>query len=504
LLPLLAGLAMSLSSEGREALASWWARPTGWRILLNSLLFAAAGATAGLLAGWIVALLVPPRGATRTVLLALCCLPLLVPSSLMAAGWIMALGRDAVITNVLRGVLGDVVPTIYAWPLAASATGLRYFGVAALVIAVARPDRETSAAAKRVFRLPWHARARLGVGATLTPALVAWLLLVLLVQSDHVMPGLFLVYTFGNEVLVQYNALMDPAGAAALALVPAMVALIIAIACGALWNAREDARDADAAVAIGTSLASSRWKLFATVMVLLIAIGIPLSGLVARAGNLTNLRHAGRDAAPELSHGFVLASLGSVTTIALAIPLAHGWLAARRDRRASPAPLTLLNLAVPGSVLALGVIAMPVASRTLLDTDAGLVFAYAARFAAVATVVMFAGWLRASRSSEVAAHLHRVTAFHRVLRLTLPARFPAAVAAGALVALLIIAELEISLLLVRPGPTTLGVRLYTLIHTAPDNLVAALALDILILVTLAALALAALTRAARRRFAWAG
>lgn len=68
--------------------------------------------------------------------------------------------------------------------------------------------------------------------------------------------------------------------------------------------------------------------------------------------------------------------------------------------------------------------------------------------------------------------------------ITVPRRGPAVVGALFLTALLIAAELEISLLLVRPGPTTLGVRLYTLIHTAPDHVVAALATDVLIVTLL--------------------
>ena len=47
-------------------------------------------------------------------------------------------------------------------------------------------------------------------------------------------------------------------------------------------------------------------------------------------------------------------------------------------------------------------------------------------------------------------------------------------------------------------PATLGVRLYTLIHTAPDHVVAALALDVLIAVMLVALAFASASYVARR------
>jgi iron(III) transport system permease protein len=235
-------------------------------------------------------------------------------------------------------------------------------------------------------------------------------------------------------------------------------------------------------------------------IVLLCAVGIPLVGLIVRAASWANLRDAWRDSSPEVAHSVLLASLGAAATLAIAVPLAHAWVAAHRRRRPSSSPLVLLNLAVPGSLLALGIIALP-APRWLVNTDAGLVFGYAARFAAVAMIVLFAGWVRRSPSADLAARVHHVPAFDRFLRLTLARRAPAAVAAFALAALLVAAELEISLILVRPGPTTLGVRLYTLIHTAPDHVVAALAVDVLIAVMLVALAFAALTRLLRRRVA---
>jgi iron(III) transport system permease protein len=515
LLPLAAGLAMAVSPAGREALASWWARPAGWRIVVGSLAFAGVGATVGLIAGWVVALLLPARGAARTIILTLCCLPLLVPSSLMGVGWIMALGRDAVVTNALRHVLGDATPTIFAWPVGAGATGLRYFGVAALVIAASHWQHRSTRAAERAFALSAWTRLRLRLGATRSAALVAWLLLVLLVQGDHILPGMFLVHTFGTEVLIQFTALMDPAGAAALALMPALIALLIVGMCGGTlrrsgtWSARDDATrlssskssDRGHAAAVGVSLASSRaWRRAVLALVLIIAVVVPITGLVVRAGSVGNLGDGWRAAHDEVAHSITLSTAGAALTLLLSLPLAHAWVASHRARRSSPVPVALLNLAVPGSLLALGVLALPV-PRALLDTDAALVFAYAARFAAVAAVALFAAWVRQSPAADAAARVHGVPALDRFIRLTIPTRGPAALAAFALVALLVAAELEMSILLVPPGPTTLGVRLYTMIHTAPDHVVAALAVDVLLTVMLVALVFATLMRFLRSRVA---
>jgi iron(III) transport system permease protein len=497
LLPLLAAFGSALSPEGRDALAAWWARPNGWRMLLHTLLFAATGATVALVAGWLVALLLPASGAMRRLVMALCCLPLLVPSSLMGVGWIMAMGRDAVVTNALRHVLGDATPTIYAWPIAAAATGLRYFGVAVLVLAGARGNANPLHAVEQAFRLSRWTRLRLRIGATRTAAIVAWLLLVLLVQSDHILPGMFLVHTFGTEVLIQFTALMDPAGAAALSLVPAVIALVVMIACatilhqrGAAWSNRDDA----------DGLCSSGMfhpRLLVIAVILLVVIAVPIAGLIIRAHSIANLRDAWGSAADAVAHSVALAASGAALTLVFALPLAHGWVAAHRARRASAAPLVLLNLAVPGSLLALGILALH-PPRSFINSEAAMIFGYAARFTAIAVIVMFAAWVRQSPTANIAARVHGVPFRDRLTRLTFPARAPGAIAALTLVALLVAAELEISIILVRPGPTTLGVRLYTLIHTAPDHVVAALAVDVLIVVLLAVLSFAAVTAIARR------
>ena len=51
LLPLLAGLATSLSPDGLHALAYWWRDARGWRLLARSLAFASTGAAFALAFG---------------------------------------------------------------------------------------------------------------------------------------------------------------------------------------------------------------------------------------------------------------------------------------------------------------------------------------------------------------------------------------------------------------------------------------------------------------------
>jgi ABC-type Fe3+ transport system permease subunit len=85
--------------------------------------------------------------------------------------------------------------------------------------------------------------------------------------------------------------------------------------------------------------------------------------------------------------------------------------------------------------------------------------------------------------------VHGVPAWRTAWSIVWPPRRPALAGAAILGALLIATDLETAILLAPPGGATLGVRLYTLIHTAPDAMVSALALGLLA-VTAPAIALA--------------
>ena len=178
-----------------------------------------------------------------------------------------------------------------------------------------------------------------------------------------------------------------------------------------------------------------------------------------------------------------------------------GWLARRRRSERSLGPLVLLNLAVPPSLLGIGIIEWTNHWPFVLlrDTSWPLVLGYVARFLPVAVLMLYLAWRNESELPSRAAAVHGVAAWRRIVRIRWPARRGALAAAALLCMLLAATELEVSTLLAPPGGATLGVRLATLIHIAGDAVVSALAIDILALVAplivlLTALAVAAVGR----------
>ncbi|HUS91925.1 MAG TPA: hypothetical protein VM695_08745 [Phycisphaerae bacterium] len=507
LLPLLVALACPLLATGADGgYAQWWGTSRGYLALGRTVRLAALAATFALVPAWILvagAAHLPRRWRGAAAWLA--CLPMLVPSSLLATAWIVALGREGAVTRAVQAVVGDVGLSVYSLPAAAVVVALRYFGLAALVLTQARRQLEAGWPARRVFRLP-HARAF--VHLTLRPATrataVAWLLVLLFAMNDHIIPGMFLISTYGTQVLIQYAALLDTSGAAALAAPMAVVgAAAVAVALwggGRAWSGLD--RPAAAHRPPGR-LVPRVLGAAASVAVLAVALAVPVGVLAQRAGSWRALGEALAAARDQAWQTLLVSSAAGGLCMVVAAVLASRWVQAARRGARTAAPLVLLNLTVPPSLLAIGMIhlSQTPAGAAVRDTPWPLILGYVVRFLPVATLMLYALWRREPVEPVAAARVHGVSTWGTLRHVLWPKHRLTLLAAGLLAGLLAATELEMSVLLVPPGASTLGVRLYTLIHTAPEPVTSALALDILLLVGPAILLFGLLVSLGRRQTA---
>ena len=198
---------------------------------------------------------------------------------------------------------------------------------------------------------------------------------------------------------------------------------------------------------------------------------------------------------PELARTLTLAVIAAPLCVVAGALMAHRWRRQMEGDARSAAPWTLAVLVTPPAVLALGwvVLGRRLPLSPLRDTSVPLVLAYLSRFAPLAAVVLLIGELRRSRGPEAAAQALGVTGLRYVRLIAWPARRRGLLAALVLCGLLVATELEMTLLLIPAGTTTAGVRLYTLIHSAPDARVAAAALATLAALLLPVVLLGALT-----------
>lgn len=456
LLPLAAALLLS------GGYTQWWGSPRGWLILWDTWCFSGLVGLVAVAAGACVA----RAGWAWTVA---ACVPLVLPASLVGTSWIVAWGR-----NTPWGAQVNV----FDWPIAAAVVGLRYAGLAGLILAAQRRPRGPAA---RVFVVRW-AWWRLGVRPILRPVLLAWLVVVMWSAAEPILPSMFLIHTYATQLLIQTNALLDPAGAVALAVPMLLSGGVVAYALSprrARWTWTSAVGSAFSDTPDGTR----SWGRGAVAFVVLaVTTGVPLVALIARVPSWGALVGAWRDAEPELKVTLFMAVTAAPCAAALGWAVAARWHRSIRRQEWTLAPWTLLIVLTPPTVLALGW--TDLAGRWPLvgwrDTPGVLWLAYTARFAPVAAVVVLVAALRRSGTPDAAARVHGLGWWRRMQWVVWPARRRAVVTAAAVCALLVATELEMSLLLTPAGTNTVGVRLYTLIHTAPDAQVAAAALAILL------------------------
>ncbi len=484
LLPLVAAAIESVGlSSGQSKYAHWWGTLRGWEALWKTMQLASLATLVAIGLAWVLVTLTvhcSRRWAFPVALLS--CLPMPIPSSTLATTWIVLAGRQGPLGKVLAGV----GLSVYSIPAATMILAMRYFGIAVGILMVYHLRSLACLPAERVFRISRFTtalRLRLQPAVRITAA--AGLIVMLFCMNDHIIPGMLLITTYGPQIMIQYSALLDPAGAAALAVPIAGVGMgmvILALLLGRrCWSQTEKTHveqnppGSPAQRAIAAALIA---------IILVVVLGAPVVVLAQRAGSFSAMGQAVYQARRQAWQTLYCVAIASPICSVFAAVLAGRWVRCRQTGAFTAVPLVLLNLTIPATLLGIGGIELsqhwPL--RMIRSSSWPLILAYVARFIPLATLFFFVIWRNDSAVRNPAAKVHGITPWRTMFYLTWPRRRASVLAVTVLCGLLIATELEMSILLAAPGEATLGIRLYTLIHTAPDSVVSALTLAILALV----------------------
>ncbi|GAG31365.1 unnamed protein product, partial [marine sediment metagenome] len=247
--------------------------------------------------------------------------------------------------------------SVYSLPAAAVVLALRYFGIAVAVLMHQRLRQLGHWPAERVFGVPRiaaavHLRLRPGARA----AAVAGALVMLFCMNDHIIPGMLLVSTYGPQVMIQYSALLDAAGAAALAMPVAAVGMgmvALALLVGRANQTRTEHPPAGGAP--GRAFCRRLVAAALALAILAAAMATPVIVLAGQAGSWRAIIEALRDARRQIWQTLYVAVAAGAACAALAGLLAGHWVRRRRSGGLTAAPLVLLNLTVPPALLAIGI-----------------------------------------------------------------------------------------------------------------------------------------------------
>ncbi len=428
----------------------------------------------------------------RRILLALATLPLLVPSFLLAIGWLSLAARiDAIATVPTSGTGGcALVFSVAAVPIVLFASYAACAGLSGSQVDAAR----LAGGERTVFAY--------AAGHAAMPALVVAALGGVLTLSDPG-PGQILgLRTAASEILTSFSALYDFALAGRQCAF--LTAFVVMLSAPLAWFAaprlaseimarqvRGSQRLQHPAIANGATAALTLLVLIGTILPL-VGLTLPLLDVAVRSDV-----HGVTRAAAQNGH-LPLIFLGAVSTVArtagntilyaagaatvsAVLGLALAFCVGRDDRlRTSCLGMCFALLSLPPACAALGIVQIatggPAWADPMLRSRLTVCVALGLRFFPVAAALGLRAWGSMSPSWAFAAATHGVPVPTYLRRVVLPTVAPVCAVGGLLVALLATADVSTVLILHPPGQASLPLAIFTVMANAPESVVAALSL----------------------------
>jgi iron(III) transport system permease protein len=464
-----------------------------WHLLSNTVLL-------GMLVGLATTLLGAPLGLLlaktdlpmKGWLYPLLMVPLFLPPYLLALAWFYLLGKQGLLAAFLGPGVGAFSSSFLfsLWGNVFVLTSTYYPVTMVLVQTFVTGIDASAEEAARLF-LPWRTvLARIDL-PLIAPGIVLGALFTVILSISELGVPLFLRYdVFTVQVFTQFAAFYDYRAAVLLS-IPLLLLIVVM-----LLVERYTLRDRFFAVM------GRRGRREAIVP--LGRLRLPIGGLVLGFGFLvvllpldalllTSRTPSAYLVALQGSGGSIANSLMDATLGATAITIVGFFLAylierTGRGRRQGLDTLLILLLAVPGTVLGIGLILLwnRVTTAWLYRSLLIIVLGYVARYMALATRVQGLALRQVPTSYAEAARLAQVRWGTEVLRIHVPTLKQALMASWLIAFIFCLRDLDTTMTVYPPGRETLPVRIYTLMANSPESVVAALAL-ILVLITLAAL-----------------
>lgn len=458
----------NLLSSGR--LWTLWTRTCG-TALATGLLATAIGAPLGLL-------LDQPGFRDRAWLRLLLTTPLLLPPHVLAVAWVDLLGQQGIVNGfAARWALPPHPFPLYSAAGVALVQALSLYPIplwflwnAARQIDPALPEAARNLGAKPLARL------RLLLPMLLPSMISSALVVFVLSLLSFSIPSLLQTPVFTVEIFTSFNSFLDQRQAAVTAL-PLCFTGIAAMALAV--RLYRPSRPIAAHRRLRTRYAGAHrahlsWS--AITIVALLATALPLLALAWRSLPPSTLLAAWHTGAGEIGTSLLLATVSATLMIALALPLA--WATSPGNARLILLPCALAWLS-SGPVFGVGLIQLwnhPGLQGWVYDHFPILVLAASGRnfiFAWLGCRLALT-WLPAE-TVEAARNLgasNRQT----LLAIVLPLLRRPLLAVWACLAILIMGEVETSVLVAPPGWVPVSLRIFTLMHYGPAAAVSALAL----------------------------
>jgi iron(III) transport system permease protein len=375
-------------------------------------------------------------------------LPLGVPDFVVGFGWVS-------LEPGLHGYLAAVmIMTLSLYPLV-------YLPVAG---ALARLDGGLEESARTLGLGPWRTFWRVTLRQIWPAALGGCLLVTLALLAEYGAFEIVQYQTFTVEIFTEFKLGFDAVGACVLSLVLVLLSVMVLggeLALGArgrAWRTGPGARRAPPRVRLGRRTPA---VLAGLAGLIVLALGVPIGSLVYWMIRGSSSTLPSSSILSALAHTVEYSAAAAVLATALAVPVSALAIRHRNRFTVLIERLAYLPMALPGLVIALGLVAFTVRhALALYQGSLELIVAYAILFLPLAIVGVRSAMAQASpRLEEIGRSLGcgPAQAWRRV---TLPLIAPGLAAAFALVFISAATELTATLLLRPTGVNTLATQFW--------------------------------------------
>ncbi|MDD5134586.1 MAG: iron ABC transporter permease [Phycisphaerae bacterium] len=471
-----------LSQQGK--IASMLTDSRQLTLLGRSCFIAFSAAFTALVIGLPVAVLLSARDLPfRKLFYFLALMPLLIPPYILAGAWIHFLSPSGVVNQILTAIWGPSAKlSIFSEAGCIWCLGISFFPIITVIVSagLSQIDRSLDDIA-RLSSGRWST-FRHSTLLQISPHLIASICLVMIfVFAQYGVPSLLGVNTYPVEIFAQFSAFYNENAAVATSL-PIMILVIILVLVQRKIMRRHNyirinpSSESDNSIKLGTLKYSA--VIFLTLIFVVIII-LPFASVLAYIKDFSKIVTAFILFKNSFFNTTLLAFLAAVICTFIGFVIGD-YLAHNRSHTAEIFDMICwFPIAIPGTIISLGLIKFAGLIPALRRMDSFgilLLCAYIGIFSAFSIRIFVSSIRRADTNVSEAAAMDCTRWYQRLIYVEIPLHLKAIMASVVIVFVLVIGELNATVLLVPPGKETLAVAIDNFLHYGANVYASALCL----------------------------
>ena len=410
-------------------------------------------------------------------------IPLLVPPYVMAGAWIHLFNPTGILNKVVTSLFGSPI-SIYSVSGCMWCLGVSFFPIVALVVSagLSKIDHNLQDVAKlstNTIGVFWHST----LPQILPHILASASLVMIFALGRYGVPSLLGVNTYPVEIFTQFSAFYDEtAGIAVGAPLVILVLALITIYRRFISKCSIESIEASSNNTRENIESIGKSQRSAISFLCLLFLGttvLPFASVCISLQRFSIIGAALSSAKVDIVSSLLWAALAGIVSTSIAYPIGHYLACNHSSVRNILDMVCWLGIAIPGTILGLGVIRLTNLVPPLRNSDSlGLlmVIAYTGLFTPFAIRVLEAGFRRVDRNIDEVAAVDGAGWYRRFVSIDMPLHAPFIATSIMLVFVLSLGELNATVLLLPPGMSTMSVRIDNLLHYGANATASALCL----------------------------